>query len=81
MGKMREVRAFPLRLPWSTGSLGMTHFCAVLFLNNSNQCEEPEEEEGGSEQPCPTILVHSFPFQRGEAWPSLGVAAAARSLW
>lgn len=47
MGKTREMRAFSLSLPWSTGSFGMTHFCAVLFLNNSNQCEEGEEEEGG----------------------------------
>lgn len=29
-------------------TFGITHFCAALFLNNSNQCEEGEEEEGGS---------------------------------
>lgn len=65
MGKMREVRAFPLRLPWSTGAFGMTHFCAVLFLNNSNQCEEPEEEEGGSEQPWPHYPGAFLPLPEG----------------
>lgn len=48
MGTTREVRAFPPSLPQSTGSFGMTHFCAVLLLCSSNQCEDGEEEEVGS---------------------------------